>query len=65
MYLRGAQTIPDAVENLRKGIALGGLEMFHSNPTLVQDVSKLKPVPFMTMKENKGHSHQQQIYLKL
>ena len=51
LYLRGAQTIPDAVENLRKGIALGGLEMFHSNPTLVQDS---KPTPsFMTMKENK------------
>ena len=55
MYLRGAQTIPDAVENLRKGIALGGLEMFHSNPTLVQDVRK-PAVPFMLMKENKGQS---------
>ena len=51
LYLRGAQTIPDAVENLRKGIALGGLDMFHSNPTLVQDS---KPTSsFMTMKENK------------
>ena len=51
LYLRGAQTIPDAVENLRKGIALGGLEMFHSNPTLVQDS---KPTSsFMTMIENK------------
>ena len=51
LYLRGAQTIPDAVENLRKGIALGGLEMFYSNPTLVQDS---KPTSsFMTMKENK------------
>ena len=54
LYLRGAQTIPDAVENLRKGIALGGLDMFYSNPTLVQDS---KPaVPFMLMKENKGQS---------
>ena len=26
LYLKGAQTIPDAVENLRKGIALGGLD---------------------------------------
>ena len=51
MYLRGAQTIPDSVENLRKGIALGGLDMFHSNPTLVQDS---KPTSsYMTMKENK------------
>ena len=54
LYLRGAQTIPDAVENLRKGIALGGLDMFYSNPTLVQDS---KPaIPFMLMKENKGQS---------
>ena len=51
LYLRGAQTIPDAVENLRKGIALGGLDMFNSNPTLVQDS---KPTSsYMTMKENK------------
>ena len=49
--MRGAQTIPDAVENLRKGIALGGLDMFNSNPTLVQDS---KPTSsYMTMKENK------------
>ena len=26
LYLRGAQTIPDVVESLRKGIALGGLD---------------------------------------
>ena len=51
LYLRGAQTIPDAVENLRKGIALGGLDMFNSNTTLVQ-YSKL-PSSYMTMKENK------------
>ena len=51
MYLRGAQTIPDAVENLRKGIALGGLDIFNSNPTLVQDS---KPTSsYMIMKENK------------
>ena len=54
LYLRGAQTIPDAVENLRKGIALGGLEMFYSNPTLVQDSKSA--IPFMLMKENKGQS---------
>ena len=46
------QTIPDAVENLRKGIALGGLDMFNSNPTLVQDDSK-PTSSYMTMKENK------------
>ena len=26
LYLKGAQTIPDAVENLRRGITLGGLK---------------------------------------
>ena len=52
LYLKGAQTIPDAVENLRRGIALGGLDVFNSNPTLVQDDSKLTSSN-MTMKENK------------
>ena len=48
LYLRGAQTIPDAVENLRRGIALGGLDLFNSNPT------DSKPtLSFMTLKENK------------
>ena len=28
LYLNGAQTIPDAVENLRRGLALGGLDVF-------------------------------------
>ena len=31
LYLEGAQTVPDAVENLRKGIALGGLDTFGLN----------------------------------
>ena len=52
LYLKGAQTIPDAVENLRRGIALGGLDIFNSNPTLVQDDSK-PTSSYMTMKENK------------
>ena len=52
LYLKGAQTIPDAVENLRRGIALGGLEVFNSNPTIVQDDSRPTPSN-MTMKENK------------
>ena len=52
LYLKGAQTIPDAVENLRRGIALGGLDIFNSNPTPVQDDSKLTSSN-MTMKENK------------
>ena len=52
LYLRGAQTIPDAVENLRKGIALGGLDIFNSNPTLVQDDRKLTS-SYVTIKENK------------
>ena len=52
LYLRGAQTLPDAVENLRKGIALGGLDAFNSIPTVVQDDSKPTP-SIMTMKEKK------------
>ena len=52
LYLKGAQTIPDAVENLRRGIALGGLDIFNSNPTLVQDDSK-PTSSYMIMKENK------------
>ena len=52
LYLKGAQTIPDAVESLRRGIALGGLDIFNSNPTIVQDDSKLRSSN-MTMKENK------------
>ena len=51
LYLKGAQTIPDAVENLRRGIALGGLDIFNSNPTLVQDDNK-PTSSNMTMKEN-------------
>ena len=30
LYLEGAQTVSDAVENLRKGVALGGLDTFNS-----------------------------------
>ena len=52
LYLRGARTIPDVVENLRRGIALGGLDIFNSNPTLVQDDRK-PAVPFLVMKENR------------
>ena len=33
LYLEGAKTVPDAVENLRKGIALGGLDTFNSAST--------------------------------
>ena len=47
LYLEGAKTIPDAVENLRKGIALGGLDTFNSVSTTVDD---RKPVvPFMAI----------------
>ena len=52
MYLEGAQTVPDAVENLRKGIALGGLDTFGAIARPMQDDSK-PTVPFMMMKENK------------
>ena len=49
LYLKGEQTIPDAVENLRRGIAIEGLDFFNSNPTIVQDDSKPTPSN-MTMK---------------
>ena len=52
LYLEGAQTVPDAVENLRKGIALGGLDTFGAIARPMQDDSK-PTVPFMMMKENK------------
>ena len=49
LYLEGAKTVPDAVENLRKGIALGGLDTFNSVSTTVDE---RKPVvPFMAVKE--------------
>ena len=51
MYLKDAQTVPDAVENLRVGIALGGLDTFSSIPTIVKDDST-HTVPFPTRKEN-------------
>ena len=37
LYLEGAKTVPDAVENLRKGIASGGLDTFNSASTTVDD----------------------------
>ena len=40
LYLEGATTVPDAVENLRKGIALGGMETFDAISKPVQDDSK-------------------------
>ena len=55
LYLEGARTIPDAVENLRKGIALGGVETFGAMSKPVQDDSK-PTVPFMMMKENRTQS---------
>ena len=55
LYLEGARTVPDAVENLRKGIALGGLETFSAMTKPVQDDSK-PTVSFMMMKENRTQS---------
>ena len=55
LYLEGARTVPDAVENLRKGVALGGMETFGAISKPVQDDSK-PTVPFMVMKENKTQS---------
>ena len=52
LYLEGTQTVPDAVENLRKGIALGGLDTFSSIPRIVHHNSK-PTVPCQTKKENR------------
>ena len=51
LYLEGDQTIPDAVENLRKGIALD-LDTLNSIIRTAQDDSK-PTVPFQAMKENR------------
>ena len=40
LYLKDAQTVPDAVENLRRGIALGGLDTFSSVPTIIHHNSR-------------------------
>ena len=51
LYLEGAKTIPDAVENCRKGIALGGLDTFNFASEMVDN---RKPVvPFMAVKEHR------------
>ena len=51
LYLEGAKTIPDAVENLRKGIALGDLDTFNFASEMVDN---RKPVvPFMAVKEHR------------
>ena len=50
LYLEGAKTVPDAVENLRKGIDLGGLDTFNFASETLDDS---KPsVLFMTVKEH-------------
>ena len=49
LYLEGAKTVPDAVENLRKGIALDGLDTFNS-ASKTMDNSK-PSVSFMAVKE--------------
>ena len=50
-YLEGAKTVPDAVENLRKGIALGGLDTFNSASTSKTTDDSKPSVPFMAVKE--------------
>ena len=51
LYLEVAKTVPDAAENLRKGIALGGLDTFNFASERVDD---RKPfVPFMAVKEHR------------
>ena len=53
LYLEGAKTVPDAVENLRKGIALGGLYTFNSaSASKTSDDSK-PSVPFMVVKDHR------------
>ena len=52
LYLEGAQTVPDAVENLRKDIALGRLDTFSSMSGTAQNDSKPR-VLSMAMKENR------------
>ena len=51
LYLEGAKTVPDAVENLRKGIALGGLDTFNSASTSKTADDSKPSVPFMAVKE--------------
>ena len=51
LYLEGAKTISDAVENLRKGIALGGLDTFNFVSETVDDSKPV--VPFMAVKEHR------------
>ena len=55
LYLEGARTVPNTVENLRKGIALGGLETFGAMTKPVHNDSK-PTVPFMEMKDNRTQS---------
>ena len=51
LYLEGAKTVPDAVENLRKEIALGGLDTFNSASTSKTTDDSKPSVPFMAVKE--------------
>ena len=51
LYLEGAKTVPDAVENLRKGIALGGLDTFNSASTSKTTDDSKPSVSFMAVKE--------------
>ena len=51
LYVEGAKTVPDAVENLRKGIAIGGLDTFNFVSETVDDSKPV--VPFMTVKEHR------------
>ena len=51
MYLEGVKTVPDAVENLRKGIALGGLDTFNSTSASKTTDDSKPSVPFMAVKE--------------
>ena len=51
LYLEGAKTVPDAVENLRKGIALGGLDTFNSASTSKTTDDSKPSVPFLEVKD--------------
>ena len=63
LYLEGAQTVPDTVENPRKGIALGGLDTSGAVARPVQDDSK-PTVPFMMMKENRTQASTEDTLVK-
>ena len=59
LYLDCARTVPETVENLKKGISLGGLGSLTPQTHTTDDQ---KPtVPFMTMKDKRRSKSQEKI----